>query len=114
MKVLEDKNYIYVYVLQYKVISSQVLVLKILMTMKKSGKKKSGGLSPYTAVTLASSGSVSLENLLYIQKSASIEGGFQKCGISPVLLHQDLWDLWTSALAPTTPFINEIRNPLWI
>lgn len=40
MKVLEDKNYIYVYVLQYKVISSQVLVLKILMTMKKSGKKK--------------------------------------------------------------------------
>ena len=101
---------------QYKVISSQVLVLKILMTMKKSGKKKkkSGGLSPYTAVTLASSGSVSLENLLYIQKSASIEGGFQKCGISPVLLHQDLWDLWTSALAPTTPFINEIRNPLWI
>ena len=94
---------------QYKVISSQVLVLKILMTMKKSG-----GLSPYTAVTLASSGSMSLENLLYIQKSASIEGGFQKCGIPPVLLHQDLWDLWTSALAPTTPFINEIRNPLWI
>lgn len=94
---------------QYKVISSQVLVLKILMTMKKSG-----GLSPYTAVTLASSGSMSLENLLYIQKSASIEGGFEKCGFPPVLLHQDLWDLWTSALAPTTPFINEIRNPLWI
>lgn len=43
---------------QCKVISSHVLVLKVSMAMKKSGE-----LSPCTAVTLASSGSMSLENL---------------------------------------------------
>lgn len=48
----------YTYV-QCKVISSQVLVLKVLMAMEKSGD-----LSPCTAVTLVSSGSMSLENLL--------------------------------------------------